>query len=212
MNRREMLTGIAGAGATVALSAPTIAKSLPADRAQWDAAFAYMEACKAKADESERAWEPIYEAYEAGIPTSDHINWKEFSPCPDKRHILHGTFDVDAHEQWRLGSEGKLWWAKDPDNVRAEIKATCEQVREFRRQLKALNDRLGYDAATDRLEKHVDQYSAALTALVELPAPDAEALLWKINHLFTAADTTWTEEYTAQFHSDATRLLSQGRA
>ena len=40
MNRREMLTGMAVAGATFALSAPTIAKSLPASRTLWDAALA----------------------------------------------------------------------------------------------------------------------------------------------------------------------------
>ena len=40
MNRREVLTGMAVAGATVALSAPTIAKSLPASRSHWDAALA----------------------------------------------------------------------------------------------------------------------------------------------------------------------------
>ena len=40
MNRREMLTGMAVAGATVALSTPTIAMSLPASRAAWDTALA----------------------------------------------------------------------------------------------------------------------------------------------------------------------------
>ena len=40
MNRREMLTGMAVAGATVALTSPSIAKSPPASRVQWDAALA----------------------------------------------------------------------------------------------------------------------------------------------------------------------------
>ena len=40
MNRREMLSGTAVAGATVALATPTIAKSLPASRGAWDTALA----------------------------------------------------------------------------------------------------------------------------------------------------------------------------
>lgn len=179
-------------------------------RAAWDAAFAHMEACKAKADASEQKWNAIHDAYEAGIPGSDHINWREFGPGASKREILHGTFDIDAHEQWRLESEGRLWWAKNPEKVRAEIGATCDQVREFRRQIKAHNDRLGYDAATGRLEALVDAYSDSLTALAEMPAPDASALLWKIDYLFSPENCSWSPEYTAQFHRDAGRLLSQG--
>ena len=40
MSRREMLTGMAVTGATAALSAPSIAKSQPASRTEWDAAMA----------------------------------------------------------------------------------------------------------------------------------------------------------------------------
>ena len=40
MNRREMLTGMAVASATVALPAPAVAKSLPVSRATWNAALA----------------------------------------------------------------------------------------------------------------------------------------------------------------------------
>ena len=44
MNRREMLTGVAVASATVALSAPTIAKSLSASRTAWDEVVAHWSA------------------------------------------------------------------------------------------------------------------------------------------------------------------------
>ena len=214
LSRRQALAGLSVLGAVAIPSGALASKSAMAQpsSAAWDAAFAHMEACKAKSDASEREWNLLYDAYEAGIPSSDHINWREFGPSADKRHILHGTFDIDGHEKWRLESEGRLWWAGNPEKVRAEIKATCDEVREFRRQLQAHNDRLDYDAATDRLEELVDAYSDSLTALVEMPAPDVSALLWKVNYLFSPESCIWASEYTAQFHRDAGRLLSQGRA
>ena len=67
-----------------------------------------------------------------------------------------------------------------------------------------------------RLTAQEDALSSRIAAvedtIMDTPAPDGEALLWKIEHFFTPADTLWSEDYAEQFYADARRILSAGRA
>ena len=68
MNRRDMLTGMAVAGATVALTSPSIAKSLPASRAQWDAAMAKFRRLHDEHEEACTAHSAVEDRYYAEKP------------------------------------------------------------------------------------------------------------------------------------------------
>lgn len=82
MNRREMLTGMAVAGATVALSAPTIAKTLPASRAQWDGALA--------------RFRHLHDAHEAACTAHSAVEDRYFAERP--RQSFGGVFKVGDTE------------------------------------------------------------------------------------------------------------------
>ena len=142
MNRREMLTGMAVAGATVALTAPTIAKSLPASRAAWDKAMADFERTRAHRD----AYDPT------------------------------------------LGNLGNA------------IQAGKEEHR------------ADWEAAFHHADKMDEAVSAAETVLLDMPAPDGEALLWKVARLYTPGEGIWSEGVEDQTNADLHRLLSQGRS
>jgi hypothetical protein len=47
--------------------------------------------------------------------------------------------------------------------------------------------------------------------IMDTPAPDRDALLWKIETFFGPDDTVWTGGFADQFYADARRLLA-GRA
>lgn len=212
MNRRQALIGmtaIATLGATPVAGAMLI-NNRQSDRRAWDSAFAHMERTKHIADALGEKWDRLAEAREAAMPSSDHIDFREFAFTP-KLEVLH-SYDLDRHERHQLADEGKTWWAKDPEAFRAKVRAACDAVRQWRCDKEALDGRLDFTRVSQQQEDASEAYSAALDVLVELPAPDAEALLWKIRYLFTSTDTAWVEEYTAQFHRDAERLLSTGRA
>lgn len=53
-------------------------------------------------------------------------------------------------------------------------------------------------------ERLTDEYSAIITELMELPAPDLAALRWKLDH---TEGTSWNSHYLAQMHSDMDRLM-----
>ena len=73
MNRREVLTGMAVAGATVALSAPTIARGLPASRSAWNKAMANLDRAKAASDAYEPEYWRIEAAYRADVESVPHV-------------------------------------------------------------------------------------------------------------------------------------------
>ena len=212
MNRRQALIGM---GAVATLGATPVAGAMlinnrQSDRRAWDAAFAHMERTKRLADALGEKWDRLAEAREAAMPSSDHIDFREFAFL-SKQEVLH-SYDLDRHELWQQAGEGRVWWAKDPDAFRAKVRAACDAVRQWRCDRDALDERLDFARISQQQEDASEAYSDALSVLVEMPAPDSEALLWKIRYLFTSADTAWVEEYTAQFHRDAKRLLSTGRA
>lgn len=142
MNRREMLTGVAVAGATVALSAPTIAKNTPAGRAAWDEAMADFERTQALRD----AYEPTL------------------------------------------------------DNLGKAIQAGKEEHR------------ADWEAAFNHADELDDVVNAAETVLLDMPAPDGEALLWKVGRLYGPGEGIWSEGVEDQTNADLHRFLSQGRA
>jgi hypothetical protein len=45
-----------------------------------------------------------------------------------------------------------------------------------------------------------------------MPAPDGEALLWKVQQLYKPGEGEWSEGVEDQTHADLRRLLSGGRA
>lgn len=52
----------------------------------------------------------------------------------------------------------------------------------------------------------------AETALLNMPAPDGEALLWKVDRLYTPGEGIWSEGVEDQTCADLRRFLLQGRA
>ena len=73
MNRREVLSGMAVAGASVAMSAPTIANTLPTSRAAWDKAMAAYQQARAASDASDAEFERIDAAYRVAIDKVPHV-------------------------------------------------------------------------------------------------------------------------------------------
>ena len=79
-------------------------------------------------------------------------------------------------------------------------------------KIKAIDEWLGRSAAI----KHFDALSEAISnteeILLNLPAPDGEALLWTVNRLYAPGEGLWEPDYEAQTQADLRRFLSDGKA
>lgn len=84
---------------------------------------------------------------------------------------------------------------------------------------KAAQERLGYEAASEEVERLCNVMCDRERDLLIMPAPDHGALLWKLERLFGAEVRredefcdSWCPEWISAVMHDAGRLLSDGEA
>lgn len=207
MNRREMLTGMVVAGATVALPVAAIAKSLPASRAAWDAAMADLERAKAASDAFDGPLCRIEEAFQAECDKVPHVTIKGggygVSLTTADRHVVararHGSKSLRYVEQCAYAD------AKAEQQL-----ADAADARDAK--IAAIDNRLGRSVAHAHSDALSNAICEAEEILLTMPAPNGEALLWKVNRLYAPGEGIWEPDYEAQTHADLRRFLSNGRA
>jgi hypothetical protein len=205
VNRREVLTGIAFGSAAVAVPAAAMAKTLPAGRTAWDRAMADLERAKAASDAYEVEYWRIEAAYKADV---------------DK--VPHFTVEIDGRSISTADSRQVAWARHDARNIRYVEACAYNSVRQRQQLADAADARDARIAAInqhhrwDAVNEHYDGLSVAICdaeeVLLNMPAPDGEALLWKVNRLYAPGAGIWEPSYEAQTHADLRRILSHGRA
>lgn len=204
VTRRETLAGIglAAATATVPVSASA---SVGGDSVAWDKAMAAFKKAENEAQQIVRLYGVAESRFIALRPSLDMIDKKNLPCVMPSEHQLAVSLDLDQAWERFLASEGKTWWAANPDKKKAEVRAALDSVQAYRDQLDHARSftKLRYyeeqaDAATERL-------GDARDALLEMPAPHAKALLFKLEYFME--DTVYTEDFVAPTIADMRRLL-----
>lgn len=193
---RRALLG-AAALAPIALALPTAAA--PATRTAWATALDRYERAEAAVRVDEPLHDAAHEAWKAAQPSEEIVLWREF-PFANRPRIL--WMDVDKAEADWLAAEGKLWWGSP-----ARMLAAFESVRNFQRQWHANPYRPALDVASERNDALDNERFEAEEALWAMPAPDLEALAWKLErYLADDADYAITSRRGAVL-ADVRRLL-----
>jgi hypothetical protein len=211
VNRRQVLTGMALASAAVAVPTVALAEPRP-DRRAWDQAFANLQAANKASDDFDGPIDAVSEAFEAGCAAIPHASFTSEDTHAFRR-TLSTASQFDLAEARRFLAS-KIHGADDPGlQPYADICRKIINADDARKEAIEQNDqRLGYSKA----HAHYDALSAALSAaeaaLLNMPAPDGEALLWKVNRLYAEGEGIWAAGFESQTHADLRRLLSNGRA
>lgn len=215
-SRRQMLTAAMAipACALVARSSPAIPRTIPADRTAWERAFAAMRRAEVASAADAFNYDRTYAAWEAARPSMDAIHWREF-PFVDRDHTAR-LMDLDKAWTNYLAGEGKWWFAKDADAAKAKHRAALDSIRDFRR-CEAENDaRFGINEAVEGSNDLDSQLHDTQWALLVMPAPDADALMWKLNYLFGDDGEdgfcgSYRMDAITAIIADTSRLLAAGR-
>lgn len=203
MNRREALVSIAAA----TVVAPAVATGTAPDRFQWNLAWADYEKAQREAEEAHRLYDCAYTRYEALAPSIDMIDTKNLPSPFVHRAELETLLDTAKTWAWVLANEGKTWSARDPEAYKANVKAALDSVDSYRMQRDHARKVTKLDYYSDLSDTADDRVSEAEQRLLDLPAPDGAALLWKVNRLYAPGEGIWSEGIEDQTHSDLHRLL-----
>ena len=223
--RRAVLGALAGTpvfagtiGAAIAGIDP--AHAAPADRSAWDRAFRAYEEAKAEDAAFNAVFEPMWEQYDRERAAVPHITLRP-DPYSGRRVPVTTADRMFVHEARKLVGEVEAGRTKlDPIPSLQEHLQLCRDVAaaadERDAKIAAIRDRLGLDEAEDRWEALGERAYEAEWALMDMPAPDGAALLWKLEKLLDVerdgGTAGWSGEAVAQTMADARRLLSDGRA
>lgn len=211
--RRAVLGAVAALPAIVAISAPALA-TVAIDRRAWDKAFSAMLRAKAVSDAEDVRHDPIWKAYRSACNALPHTTVTARDAFLDHRELSTASQDDVFFAQGVVRAAG-------PDNDQP-LAATCrlflKAVGAREAEERRIGDRLGYHKSAETLDDLADSYFAQCSNLMTIPAPDAPALLWKLEHLFgTEVDrgddycSGYSTSWMGAVMSDARRLLD-GRA
>jgi hypothetical protein len=155
-----------------------------------------------------------FEQFDQGVwqPLADELD--RVSPRPDL------WFEVVARNgqtaRYQVPANDLHVW---DDHVSAAFRTKAAEVRRAWLDHKAAQSQLGYEAASDEVERLCNAMADRERDLLLMPAPDRRALLWKLERLFglevRGEDEfcdSWCPEWINAVMHDAGRLLSDCEA
>lgn len=178
------------------------------DPVAWETAMAELEQAQA--------------AYEIADAEDDRIAalyWTEVNAIPDCVEQKHGmgSGTMSAANRRDVSMAYRALVAVYDDSVKAQYQPYLDACRRIvdhavlrQRKIAEIDQRFGYSIASEHLDQTIRVLSARESTLIQMPAPDRTALLWKIEKLLTIEDDStspWCGGYVSQTLADARRLL-----
>ena len=196
--------------------APALRQSTHA--AAWSIALATYERAFQALKADEEVYDRTYSKWMATRPSPDLIDW-------DECHVLNGfgadrnwvAHKMDVEEHWAnfLALERQAWWSPDPEQTKRRRRQALDSILAFRRRCDEHLRQSGLDEAVNRSDRLFRAEREAWAALIEMPAPDLRALLWKLEQLLgpDALDAeghtpAWSEDIVSTVMADARRLIA----
>jgi len=169
-----------------------------AARSLWDKTLAERDAAK-----------QALEHHNATVYDPLHEELDRISPRPD----LH--FEIEALSgqvaRYQVDATNLHGW---DDHWSPVYRRKAAEVREAWLTYRSHSERLGADAAGKESDRLCDAQCEIESTLIQMPAPDRAALLWKLEHLFgpeTRGENEYSDGWCAAFMNavmdDARRLL-----
>ena len=207
LNRRNALAAIAATAIAMPAAASLRPNSARSDRRAWDRAMAAYRQALARSDAYEAEFDRISTKYCQAVDQVPHVTVsgsgygyplttanpdivdRVRSSAKSLRYVEICAFDdVKARQQFL-----------DAADARDVLIAT-------------IDNRIGWTRAGQHYDKLSDGIADAEKVLLNLPAPDGDAVLWKVNRLYEPGSGMWADGVEDQTIADLNRFLLPGRA
>lgn len=210
ISRRQAMNIMTAVAAVPAVGFPSAALPFtPTDRRAWNAAVARYERATEKVERVGNDNMEAHDAAEAACPRNDEY-FSRYNmgrgDSPDRNfRACHMSLVIERTKEGPLTPDEAKQTAVDAQRLVDEFEAySASRDAAF----------AGYDQLEDRFDRVVDEQAEARKLLIETPAPDNEALLYKIEMLAAYLTECASEDADRlnAVSADARRLLTVGRA
>lgn len=210
ISRRQAMNMMTAVAAVPALGMPSGALAFSVgDREAWNAAVARYEKLNAQVERVGKTVTALFDAAEAECPRRAEFFSRYNMGCGISRErnfsSAHMTLVVERARGRHLTSE-------EEKQVTADANRIVDEFDTWKSQHDAAFAE--YDRRQARFDSLVDEQGAARRAMLGTPAPDGEAMLYKIEVLaaqLLEADSEDADDLAA-IRADARRMLTNGRA
>lgn len=218
LSRRNAMTMMTAAAAvpTIAFSGASPALASTADRRAWDAGMAKWRNAKQIERTFIAEWDRLRPGYETACARIPHASFKVTDTTGPSFELTTANRDhVDIARSFleRLNKrDGKGPMISQPTAYH-ELVAAADARNEERVRIGV---RTGFAAAGDRVDEALAAVDDIESELLRMPAPDGEALMWKLEFLY-GEDAREESGYATQdivdaYMADARRFLVKGHA
>ena len=179
-------------------------------RQTWQRRLVALDRAQRASDDADRRFERVMMLMKDQRPDDPDINWAVLgSPFKDQRRsILEDDSIETTLERARRAAKGTF-----PTPSDADILLQVEKIKNYRLQRDLLDARLGYSQANEASDTACARFIKAEGDVLTAPAPDLEALEWKVNFLFgdvyfgvDGRSPEWPREFTDALVADVRRL------
>lgn len=211
LSRRDALMGIALCGATAAtpIVGASVAKAMQTDRSAWSAAVARYRALTGQIVRVGNGLNAAHDAGQAACPRQGEFcsrynmgfGWghdRNFKAAQTSLIMERGKGRTLTADEAKRATADALRLVDEFDAYQSEHGAAFAE----------------YDRQQERFDSLADEHGKAFNAVVQLPAPDSEALLYKIAIVAQRLGEWESEDadYLNAIQTDARRFLTHGRA
>lgn len=208
ISRRQTLVaiGLAGATAVVPVAGSGIAKA--ADRSLWEAAHAHFQRVNAEYDRRIEAAEAAEEAAHAACPRVDsYFDEHKLGIGMNRKTALGNAQYAVAIRAGEAAGAGKAMTDAEVAALYDECPRVVDDFMVYQERHKETERLYRVKELNEHVSAYRETYFEARDAFMRVPAPDAEALLAKME-----IASTWLDDpYVDSAFADARRLLA-GRA
>lgn len=197
----------------------SVENTVDGDHKSWEAARRTYCAVKAENDGFHAKCTPQFVEHRDSRPELPEIDWKTlgFHFGPTKQEKWDFALNGDLDKRWTdfLAAEGKLWWARDPEQEKTEFRAALDKIEEFRHLCEQHEEKFDVQLYHEHVCWLATQEDQAWNSTITTPASDLSALQWKLNELFgprfrdlDGYSENWSPDLTDAILSDIERLNS----
>lgn len=215
--RREALIGLAVTGALASVSSPASSK---VSGSAWDMAVLRWERAKQHKAAIDARYDAAFERFEAIKPDASMIDRRAFPTFCHPTQWELNTMNVSDMLADFEASRGVTWWGSE--EAAEKQRTAIRSIGKYQEQRIRAQTVTGVGDLGDAADAAGDAACDAWATLLKTPAPNGEALIFKLEQLIGDEGRTgddgdrygdsWSADLLDAALADARRLLAAGRA